>query len=145
MRVALLDVNALIALFWPDHGFHDRAITWFDDNAGSGWATCPLTQAGFVRIISNPAFSVTAPTPREAIELLKTNLAHPKHQFWPEDVALSLCVEPFVKSIHGHQQITDAYLLGMVRRRKGRLVTFDRGVLSLVSRVESSELIEVID
>src|SRR5262249_55806780 len=67
MTVFLLDANALIALAWPAHEAHLRVQQWFARSAKEGWATCPLTQAAFVRIISNPAFSPDAVTPREAL------------------------------------------------------------------------------
>ena len=56
MSVFLLDANLLIALAWPEHEAHNRAGSWFARHSRSGWATCPFTQAAFVRILSNPAF-----------------------------------------------------------------------------------------
>ncbi len=57
MTAFLLDVNVLIALMWPAHEGHARAQDWFSRESREGWATYPLTQAAFVRIITNPAFS----------------------------------------------------------------------------------------
>jgi toxin-antitoxin system PIN domain toxin len=52
--VGLLDVNALVALAWDSHVHHAAMRTWFAANAGRGWATCPITESGFVRVSSNP-------------------------------------------------------------------------------------------
>ncbi len=89
MRAFLLDVNVLIALAWPAHSEHAKAQQWFQRNWREGWATCPFTQAGFVRILSNPAFSPEAVTPQEAVKLLRANLEHPSHQFWPDDISVA--------------------------------------------------------
>ena len=128
----LLDVNVLVALMWPAHEGHQRAQEWFARNAKNGWATCPLTQAGFVRILSNPAFSSDAVAPQEASKLLSANLKHPSHLFWPDDVSFADAVNPIQKQIVGHQQVTDAYLLGLALRRKAKLATMDRGVSMLL-------------
>ena len=75
MKGYLLDSNLLIALFWPSHERHDLAVKWFTRHRARGWATCPMTQSGFVRIVSNPAFSRDAVQPREAIHVLSANTA----------------------------------------------------------------------
>src|SRR5437868_14544957 len=108
---------------WPAHEHHERAQQWFAANAGRGWATCPLTQAAFVRIISNPAFSADAVTPAEAVALLTSNLKHKNHSFWADEISFTQATEPLAKRISGHQQVTDAYLLGLTMHRNGRLVT----------------------
>lgn len=132
MTVVLLDVNVLIALLWPAHEDHQRTQTWFGQNAGQGWATCPLTQAGFVRIVSNPAFSRDAVTPREALNLLDANVRHKAHQFWGDEIDLVSAAWPYADRLRGHQQVTDAYLLGLARHKKGKLGTMDRAVLELL-------------
>lgn len=132
MTAVLLDVNVLIALLWPAHESHLRAQTWFGQNAGEGWATCPFTQAAFVRIVSNPAFSRDAVTPREALNLLAANVQHKAHQFWADEIDLVSAAWPYADRLRGHQQVTDAYLLGLARHKKGRLGTMDRAVLELL-------------
>lgn len=131
MKGYLLDTNVLIALLWPSHARHDLAVKWFARHRGKGWATCPLTEAGFVRIVSNAAFSRDAVTPREAVGVLAANTAAKDHTFWPDEL-------PFVKAIAfaglrlvGHQQVTDAYLLGLVLRRGGILATLDERIAAL--------------
>jgi toxin-antitoxin system PIN domain toxin len=128
----LLDVNVLIALLWPPHEAHRRAQRWFARNAHQGWATCAMTEAGFVRIVSNPAFSRSAVSPRDALEVLQGNLQHPAHRFWTEDIGVAAAIAPFKRRLLGHQQITDAYLLGLAIHKKGRLATLDTSLASLL-------------
>src|SRR5580698_10054789 len=97
-----------------------------------GWATCPLTQAGFVRIVSNPAFSPDAVSPRVAINTLQANLKHPSHQFWPDDISVPEALQPLLERLAGHGQVTDAYLLGLAIRKQARLATFDHALASLL-------------
>jgi len=126
VRGFLLDTNLLIALVWPSHTAHLRAQHWFAKNARQGWATCPITQCGFVRVSSNPAFSPHALSPSQALELLRANLNHSGHTFWPDDLDLSTA-SSLVQQLSGHQQVTDAYLVGLAVQHKGKLATLDRG------------------
>ena len=71
-------------------------------------------------------------TPQEAVALLNLNLKHSSHRFWTDEIGYSKAVDPFVKSLTGHKQVTDGYLLGLAIYRKGQLVTLDRGLLALV-------------
>jgi uncharacterized protein len=128
----LLDVNVLIALLWPPHESHARAQRWFAQNARHGWATCAMTQAGFVRIVSNPAFSRRAVSPRDALEVLRGSLQHPAHHFWTEDIAVTEALAQFGRRLLGHQQITDAYLLGLAIQKKGTLATLDSRLSALL-------------
>ena len=132
MTAFLLDVNLLIALMWPAHEDHHRTQEWFAHNAHQGWATCPFTQAAFVRIVANPAFSPDAPSPLEAAGLLAFNLKHQNHVFWADEITLSQAIEPFSNRLSGHQQVTDAYLLGLAIHKKGKLITMDRAVTALL-------------
>lgn len=129
----LLDVNVLIALLWPPHEAHARAQRWFAQNARHGWATCAMTQAGFVRIVSNPVFSRRSVSPRDALEVLSGSLRHPAHHFWTEDIGVTEALAHFGRRLLGHQQITDAYLLGLAIQKKGRLATLDASLSSLLS------------
>ena len=130
MSVGLLDVNMLIALAWPSHLHHRAAQAWFSKHAARGWATCPLTQCAFVRISSNPKIISDAVTPAEAFDLLRQIVAQKHHTFWPDD--LGVLDEAVPKSfVVGHRQVTDAYLLGLAIRHGGRLVTLDKGILTL--------------
>jgi toxin-antitoxin system PIN domain toxin len=128
----LLDVNVLIALLWPQHEAHVRAQRWFAKNADQGWATCAITQAGFVRIVSNPAFSRRIVSPPDALRVLQGSLQHRAHQFWTEDIGVVETLAQFGRRLSGHQQITDAYLLGLAIHKKGRLATLDSSLGSLL-------------
>ena len=81
----LLDANALIALGWPAHAHHEAMQAWFARQARGGWATTAFTQAAFVRVVSQPAFSGRSIGTAEIAELLLRNLAHPKHELVPLD------------------------------------------------------------
>jgi toxin-antitoxin system PIN domain toxin len=127
----LLDTNVLIALLWPSHAQHTRAVRWFTRHRSNGWATCPFTQAGFVRIVSNPAFSRDAVTLRDAVGVLAANTASKDHAFWPDELPLAEAIAFAGSKLLGHQQVTDAYLLGLVLRRGGRLATLDERITAL--------------
>ena len=131
MKGYLLDTNVLIALLWPSHAHHTRAVRWFTRHRSNGWATCPFTQAGFVRIVSNPAFSRDAVTPRDAVGVLAANTASKDHAFWPDELPLAEAIAFAGSKLLGHQQVTDAYLLGLVLRRGGRLATLDERITAL--------------
>ncbi|MBM3790524.1 MAG: VapC toxin family PIN domain ribonuclease [Acidobacteria bacterium] len=136
MRVYLLDINLLVALLWTNHEQHEAAGIWFRQRR-SEWSTCPLTQAGFVRVSSNPRVFPEAPSPGKALEVLEANLRHPRHRFWEDDISFAEAVAPFSGLLTGHQQVTDAYLLGLAVRKGGILATFDAGIAALVE-TESS-------
>jgi toxin-antitoxin system PIN domain toxin len=131
VAVTLLDVNVLIALIWPEHQFHQEALSWFDRNARHGWATCPITQMGFVRILSSSPI-INAPTVTEALRLLEPNLEHPTHEFWQDEIGLSSAINLTGAILQGHRQITDTYLLGLAMHRKGKLATFDHSIAALL-------------
>lgn len=129
----LLDANALIALGWPAHEHHERMLGWFSRNARSGWASTALTQAAFVRIISQPAFSGRSIAVTEVAELLLRNTAHPKHVFVPLDFGFEQVLGLCTGGVVGHRQITDAYLLTAAIRQGMKLVTFDAGTAQLLA------------
>ena len=140
MKTALLDLNILTALLWPTHEHHDAVHRWFRSRANAGWATCALTQLGFVRIVSNPAFSSDALSPPAAAALLAENLAHPAHEFWSEGLQVPVAIKGMEAGLHGYRQLTDAYLLAVASRRKRVLATFDRGLRTLAGEKFDSAL-----
>lgn len=143
MKAALLDINILTALLWPTHEHHDLAHRWFRDRAAAPWATCSLTQLGFVRIVSNPAFSRDALSPTEALALLGENLSHPAHEFWRDSLQVPPAVKGMEARLQGSKQLTDAYLLALAHQRKGVLATFDRGLRTLAGD-EFSTALEIV-
>ncbi|HET7293872.1 MAG TPA: TA system VapC family ribonuclease toxin [Vicinamibacteria bacterium] len=125
---ALLDVNALVALFDPDHVHHEAAHEWLARNRADGWATCPLTENGLVRILSNAAYSGVQETASSVRRRLAAFCASGQHVFWADEVSLRdrrLFPEP---AAFRHAQVTDVYLLGLATYRGGRLATFDRRI-----------------
>lgn len=121
---ALLDVNVLIALHDRDHVHHARASSWFAAHAKSGWASCPLTQNGCLRIMSQPAYP--SPQPLTALlDMLRQSTSTRFHEFWSDDASI-LDIKRFHQAhMHSHKQITDLYLLSLAVKNQGRLVTFD--------------------
>jgi toxin-antitoxin system PIN domain toxin len=128
----LLDVNMLLAWLWPKHAYHREALEWLKQNLHNGWASCPFTETGFLRIVSSPAFSPQAPALAEAHALLQQQM-QPKlgHKFWPADVGSASTDPNYLARVSGHQQITDAYLLALAVKNKGCLVTRDRRMQTL--------------
>ena len=139
MKTALLDLNILTALLWPTHVHHEAAHRWFAKRGQARWATCPLTQLGFVRLSSNPAFSRDALTPSHAIALLEGNLTDPRHAFWPDRLTVSSAASR-APELTGHRQVTDLYLIALADAHKGVLATFDRGLRELASADLASAL-----
>jgi uncharacterized protein len=138
---ALFDVNMLLALFDPGHIHHGQAQSWFKAHHADGWATCPLTQNGFVRIISKPGYqrSIALMT---AISLLGAQLSLPGHEYWPDDISITDGQLFDRRYILGPNQITDVYLLALAVKNGGRLVTFDRGLpLKAVRAAEACHLV----
>jgi hypothetical protein len=125
---ALLDVNVLVALFDADHVHHDLAHDWFADSGRAGWATCPLTEAGFVRVLSNPAYGGTLVRPADLVVRLRRFCGSGGHVFWPDAVSLLDTSLFELSRIAGHRQLTDIYLLGLAHKLGGRLATFDQGI-----------------
>ena len=126
--MALLDVNALVALAWDSHVHHRAVRKWFAAAGAKGWATCPVTESGFVRVSSNPKV-LTSPIAVEAARGVLSALRHVGgHRFLANDVSLS---DSDVPPILGHRQVTDAQLLTLARRHGTRLVTFDSGIAAL--------------
>jgi len=127
MSRALLDINVLLALLDTDHTDHQRAREWIESEIEQGWASCAVTQNGFVRVISQERYPSPI-APSEAIERLASATKTPHHEFWP--CSASLLDEQVIdrSRIHGPRQVTDAYLLALATQQGGRFVTFDQSV-----------------
>lgn len=134
----LLDINVLIALTWPNHVHHDAAQSWFTGVRTNGWATCPLTEAAFVRVSCNPSAVKQAATPTDAIRLLEMLRKLESHSFWPMDRSIADLPPGILRRIQGYRQISDAVLLTLAIQYGGQLATFDSGFASLLAREELS-------
>ena len=138
---ALLDVNVLIALLDADHTLHGRAATWFSAHAKSGWASCPITENGCIRVMAHSSYPNSVPGHAVMSRLAQAS-SGPLHEFWPDDVSL---LDPSVadfKKIHGPRQLTDVYLLALAVKHGGAFVTFDAGVpVAAVRDAKKSQLL----
>ena len=138
---ALLDVNVLIALLDTDHSLHARATQWFSSNARRGWASCPITQNGCMRIMSHPGYPNSLSV-RAIAERLGEASASTFHKFWADDISLLDAQVTDSARIHGPRQITDLYLLALAVRHDGQFITFDASVsLDAIKRAEKKHLL----
>ena len=124
---ALLDVNVLIALLDAGHVHHLRASEWLEQHIADGWASCPLTQNGCLRIMAQPAYPQALPLAAVA-QRLGQAAATPAHLFIADDYSLLDADSLHWPQLLGHRQVTDAYLLGLAVRHGCRFVSFDARV-----------------
>jgi toxin-antitoxin system PIN domain toxin len=125
----LVDVNLLIALVDEEHTHYPAATNWLNAMGDEVWGACAFSQAGFLRIMTNPklgSYSV-----RDATRVLISLSQHPKYRFWPIADDWASLTAPFIERVFGHQQITDAYLLGLAIKEDGILVTMDSAIKHL--------------
>ncbi len=121
----LLDVNVLIALTQPEH-VHHRTVTKWLDTPGLDWGLCAFSEAGFLRVSANP--KVGNLTIEDGTQMLAELASHPGYRFWPISAGWATLAAPFHERVFGHQQITDAYLLGLAVKGDGVLVTLDKAI-----------------
>lgn len=140
---ALLDVNVLIALLDAAHVGHAKATAWLEGEVSNGWASCPLTQNGCIRIMSQPAYPGTLAAAEVAGRLAEAARG-PAHAFWPDD--LSLLDEGVLdwSRVLGHRQVTDNYLLALAVRHGGRFVTFDARIDHAAVRGSAREHLVIV-
>ena len=138
---ALLDVNVLIALLDSDHASHEAAMSWFAEHAREGWASCPITENGCIRIMSNAGYPNALPI-RAVMQRLADACNEDVHEFWSDEISL---LNPAVfdrTRIHGPRQLTDIYLLALAASHEGRFVTFDGKIpLAAARRATAQNLI----
>jgi len=143
-KVSLLDVNVLVALFQPDHVHHDLAHDWFAENRQAGWATCPITETGLVRLLANPRVHPGGIAVPAVVERLRRFQSDRAHEWWEANVSLADPKLFQMTAIRGHRQTTDVYLAGLAHSRGGKLVTFDRAVLWNAVTGAKPSLVEVL-
>lgn len=139
--VVLLDVNVLVAIAWPNHVHHAVARQWFVDRRPAEWATCPVTESGFVRVSSNAKAIPAAVSPVEAIELLRLLRKQPGHTFWTDSISLAESTHVPKTRLVSHAQVTDAHLLALARERGGQVATFDRGLRALAQPDDARDVL----
>jgi toxin-antitoxin system PIN domain toxin len=137
----LLDLNALIALADHDHEHHTLMQEWFISSGRVDWGVCPLTEAGFVRVTTNPGHRPTSRTIAQAAAVLADFATHPGYRYWSIAGSWAVLTAPFSACLLGHQQVTDAYLLGLAVKENGVLVTFDKGIKYLAGKDYSRNLL----
>lgn len=125
----LLDVNVFVALTSTTHVHHRLVKKWFNDPPSLQWAICAFTEAGFLRTATAPREGQL--TMSEATTVLAQLTKHPGYRYLPIAADWRTLCSPFFKRLHGHNQITDAYLLGLALREGMVLATLDRGILHL--------------
>lgn len=124
---ALLDVNVLIALMDAGHVHHEMAMNWLEKNLSFGWASCPITQNGCIRIMSQPNYPGALPVTQVADRLAEA-VASVEHEFWPDSISLLDSNVFSWSKVLGHRQVTDIYLLTLAVQNGGRFVTLDRRI-----------------
>jgi len=143
LKPALLDVNVLIALFDESHVHHQTAHDWFAENRRRGWATCPITENGFLRVMSRPIEGRTTVRPGTLAGYLRGLCSAPDHVFWPASISLRDS-GIFELSAATQRQLTDIYLAGLAHTNGGVFATFDRMVPSNIIVGAAPDLLEVI-
>lgn len=142
--VALLDVSVLIALFDADHANHQVAHDWFEGQRPAGWASCPLTENGFVRVATSPALFDPPQRPLDIIRQLRALRDSGDHQFWPDGVSLTDERLFATSLIRGPKQVADVYLLGLAVSRRAALATLDQSVpLGAVKGATAANLVVI--
>lgn len=143
--VTLLDVNVLVALAWPNHVHHSLARRWWHGHRQLGWATCPATQAGFLRVSSNRRLVPAAKSPGDVLEVLRAITRLEDHRFWPDETDFTRTEHLAPEKLLGHRQIPDAHLVALALAHQGRLATLDRGVREIVPEGRlAGELVRVL-
>lgn len=140
---ALLDVNVLLALLDRDHIQHEQARSWFENEIRHGWASCAITQNGFMRVRSQPGYP-GAVSPQDAVRRLADAAATEHHEYWRCELSLLDARVFDHERIHGPRQITDVYLLALAMHNGGRFVTFDRRTTPRAVRNASEEHLVVL-
>jgi len=142
-KIALLDVNVLLALFDPEHVHHDIAHDWFAESS-AGWASCPMTENGFLRTANVAAQKGEFVPTASLIEHLRRFQAAGRHEFWNDDLSLLDDARFDAGRIQGNRQITDVYLLALAVAHNGQLVTFDSRIPLAAVKVARPENLVVL-
>jgi toxin-antitoxin system PIN domain toxin len=129
----------LIALVDKNHVLYTKATQWFDASGHRDWGVCAFTEAGFLRLLTNP--KVGSLSLEVASEVLAALITHPGYRFWPIEDDWATLAAPFIERVFGHQQITDAYLLGLAVKQGGVLVTMDKAIKYLAGTQYSKNVL----
>jgi len=128
--IYLIDVNVLVSLVDPGHTMHHAAHRWFQAVGAAGWATCPITENGLLRILGSSRYPNSPGSPAAVMPILHSLRQHSGHHFWPD--ALSLASSDLIDSsrLLDSAQVTDSYLLALAVAHQACLATFDRRLVT---------------
>jgi len=142
--ITLLDVNILIALCDGHHEHHAEASAWFVAHQAQGWASCPLTQNGAVRIMSLPSYPGRRPI-AQVVAQVGAMCASKHHRFWPDDLSITDSGPFLHRHLLGPNQITDVYLLALAVRHQARLLTIDSAIpVQVVNGANKTSLLHLL-
>ncbi len=142
--IALLDVSVLVALFDDGHIGHQATHDWFADQGALGWASCPITENGVMRVLGNPAYPAGFTPIAEIAARLDSFCTATEHHFWPDDISFRSRAQFQVDAVRGFRQLTDVYLLALAVQRGGRFVTLDQRVPLTAVKGATRASLEVI-
>ncbi len=139
-RVHLLDVNVLFALAWPQHVHHDVAHAWFARLGAGRFATCPITEAAFVRLSVNPRIVGREVRFADAVAMLARIRSLPNHVHIADGASLA---EPAIDLTRGvvSAQVTDLVLVNLAAMSDALLVTFDRAISTYLSESDRDHVL----
>lgn len=111
----LLDVNLLLACAWQSHAEHAKARAWLERQ--NSFATCPISQLGFLRVSLSPGYRASF---ADALAALEDITARKGAEFLADDLPAAN-----VPAVTSHADMTDAYLVALAKAHKVRLATLD--------------------
>jgi predicted nucleic acid-binding protein len=140
-RRLLLDVNVWVALFDDAHVASPQANALID-TPGIAIATCPLVENGVIRVLNLPSYGRRGALGLQRVRAQLIRACQSlDHEFWPDDVTLRDDTAVDFSRVHGHNQITDLYLLALAVRHGGALATFDQNIpLNAVRGAQATHL-----
>lgn len=140
---ALLDVSVLIALLDFNHRDHIKAMNWFQSNLNRGWATCPITENGCIRILSQPKYGNPLSI-SDAVQRLRALISSPYYEFVPDNISLHDNLVVNDQLLQGPKQLTDTYLVALAVKHNMRFATLDTGIrLNAVIGASQSNLVVI--
>ena len=139
---SLLDVNVLIGLLDANHAHHAAVMGWFSSYEDT-WASCPITQNAYVRIVTQNKYANTISI-MEAVKKLSAAVATPNHEFISDDISLLEPKHVLHREIQGNKQVTDIHLLALSVSHGAQFVTLDKGVSHVAVQQATEDSIHVI-
>lgn len=136
----LLDVNLLVALMAPQHVHHARAHAWFA--SVGAWATTPITEAGLLRLLMNPAIVGIQVPMSQAVHLLGELHADAAHTVLSDDASFVASIVS-LERLTSSRDVTDVHLADLAARHGAVLATLDRGIPELLAPAERHHVLVI--